>query len=113
MLRTFLGEEAHTIILKIALGLMFAAIFLVSLFHLGQVFQNWVVQYRDHIAMSVTLFGSTLVLSLLGIGFLMKPKAKPMEVEVQNPQFPFIGMSLNEKAMVFARGFLDGVINGR
>lgn len=112
MLKSFLGDEANTIMMKVAIGLFCASVFLVSLFHLGNVFQQWVMQYRDHIAMSMTLFVSTLVLSLLGMFFLVKPKQKPVKIEVENPGYPFLGLSVNEKAMVFARGFLDGVMNG-
>lgn len=116
MIKSFIEEEAQSIIVKFFTGIVLVAILIFSLFQLGYAFQAWAAQYQDAFQMSVTLFLSTMGLSLLGLYFLFsKPKSKVEEIEdnLMDSAHPLISMNLQEKGFVFIRGLIDGLINGR
>lgn len=116
MIKSFIEEEAQSIVLKFCLGIVCVSILIFSLFQLGYAFQTWVAQYEDAFKMSCTLFFSTMALSLAGLYFLFgkrKSKVEDLEEDVIDVAHPFIGMNLQEKGFVFFRGLIDGLVNGR
>lgn len=116
MIKSFIEEEAQSIVLKFCLGIVCVSILIFSLFQLGYAFQTWVAQYQDAFKMSCALFFSTMILSLLGLYFLFdkkKPKVEDIESDVMDMAHPLIGMNLQEKGFVFIRGMIDGLVNGR
>ncbi len=113
MIKSFIEEEAQSIVLKFCLGIVCVSILIFSLFQLGYAFQTWVAQYRDSFQMSAALFSTTMLLSLLGLWALFYKRKPKIEIDLPDTSYPMIGMSLQEKGFVFIRGMIDGLINGR
>ncbi|GEM_PF-2975122 len=116
MIKSFIEEEAQSIVLKLCLGIVCISILIFSLFQLGYAFQIWVAQYQDAFQMTSALFFTTMGLSLVGLYVLFgkrKSKVKDVEKDVLDVAHPLIGMSLQEKGFVFIRGMIDGLVNGR
>ncbi|MBL7543308.1 MAG: hypothetical protein JNL11_05800 [Bdellovibrionaceae bacterium] len=113
MIKSFLEEEAQGFIFKICLSIICVSVLVFSLFQLGYAFQAWVLQFDDAFKITVLVFTSTLLFSLIGLLFVFRKRREKVKVELENPLHPFMGMSLQEKGFVFMRGLLDGLVNGR
>lgn len=113
MIKSFFEKEAHEFVFKVSLGLVCLSVLIFSLFQLGYTFQTWALQFNDGFRIISLVYTATLLLSLLGLLAIFRKKRQKLELEIQDPERPFVGMSLQEKGFIFMRGLLDGLMHGR